>query len=139
MPNISDPSSLSSGIKGIYYVKGAGPKFYDGSVASFISYGEPYMYTLSGNDISVGTSYVNIVSIPSNSCGSCFVWVNSGNVMTSAVGRFTKPSSSAGAVLFTSDSEDVGMKLTLSGSSIQAKLDSGNTTHMSFVLTYYPP
>ena len=72
MPNQLDPAALPTGTDGMYYVGGGLPKFYNGSVSSFMTTNTTNSFVVTGTTL-VGVGATPLYTFPNNSSGTYYI------------------------------------------------------------------
>lgn len=141
MPHLSPTPSgaLPTGTSGMYYVRSGTPRFYDGTDNWQIQITKQPQNVITGV-VALTTSYTTVFTLPSFTYGYYLIAPTSGS------GISAQTVSAAGFVLATGSHikieavGDVGMSLTDSGLSLQAKVDSSsNNANYNYTLIYYTP
>lgn len=140
MPHITAPSgALPAGTTGIYYMRSGTPRFYDGTTNWRIQITGQPQSVITGT-VALTTSYANVFTIPSFSYGYYFISPTSGS------GIAATTASAAGFVLSTGSHMkieavgDIGITLTDSTLTLQAKVDnSSNNGTYNYSLIYFTP
>lgn len=137
MPSMADPiGALPSPLSGVYYVNSAFPKFYNTAAgASFIQTTNTLQVTQKGSQ-ALTTSFVNIgTAIPNNSAGTYYLF-SPGSTAKYAVGQFIVSNSTI--VPSDLDGSSPGITMGGSGTTLQAKVDSGSGT-FTYLMVYSTP
>ena len=142
MPNKAvDPAALPTGTNGMYYVKGAVPKYYDGTTASFfqLASSSGFIQKYITGSIGLTTSYQTVTAIPADSVGLYWLFVKGGTgVARCAPGVFVSDSNSIFPQSSVITGGDPGMDVQGSGLNFQAKLSSSTAT-ITYLFVYFNP
>lgn len=141
MANRSDPSSLPSGIAGMYYIGDYYPKYYNTVIGAQAIQVTPTPFKVLTGTVVLSTSAATVSTIPAKSVGYYFIFYP-------AVNNFVNTASAAGFVMTDQNSLfaartaefDPGIFITASGLDLQAGVNSGgNSGTYTYFIIYYTP